>query len=172
LGIVLKQSFKNTVITFAAFGIGGINALFLYTNFLEETYYGLVTYLLSTANLLMPLTAFGVQYAIVKFYSSYSVKEEKDKFLSFSLILPLFIALPFGFIGAYFYELIGTYLSKENSIIKEYTFVIYLVAIATAYFEIFYAWSRVQLPYVFGNLSRERFTRIIVMILLVLVALN
>ncbi|MFT5761969.1 MAG: hypothetical protein ACI8WA_001093, partial [Polaribacter sp.] len=52
MGIVLNQSIKNTIITFAAFGIGGVNALFLYTNFLTDDYYGLVTYLLSTANLL------------------------------------------------------------------------------------------------------------------------
>ena len=172
MGIVLKQSFKNTVITFAAFGIGGVNALFLYTNFLSDEYYGLVTYLLSTANLLMPLTAFGVQYAIVKFYSSYTDTIQRDRFLSFSLLLPFFIALPFGFIGAWFYEQIGAYLSEENPIIKDYTFIIYLVAITTAYFEIFYAWARVQLKSVFGNLMREMFTRIVVSILLVLVALK
>ena len=73
----LKQSFKNTIITFAAFGIGGVNTLFLYTNFFTDEYYGLVTFLLSTANLLMPLTAFGVQYSIVKFFSSYTSKFEK-----------------------------------------------------------------------------------------------
>jgi len=125
LGIVLKQSFKNTVVIFAAFAIGGVNALFLYTRFLTDEYYGLVTYLLATANLLMPLTAFGVHYSIVKFYSSYTSKKEKDKFLSASLLLPLCIALPFGFIGTLFYEQIGIYLSQENEIIKDCTWVLY-----------------------------------------------
>ncbi len=169
MGIVLKQSFKNTLITFVAFAIGGTNALFLYTNFLEDQYYGLVTYLLSAANILMPLTAFGVQYSIIKFYSSYSLKLEKDKFLSSSLLLPLLIAIPFGFIGSLFYEQISTYLSLENEIIKDFTWVIYLVAIATAYFEIFYAWSKVQFQSVFGNVLKEIFSRVAAMILLVLV---
>tara|TARA_R110002124_G_scaffold137727_6_gene300720 strand:+ start:692 stop:2152 length:1461 start_codon:yes stop_codon:yes gene_type:complete len=169
LGIVLKQSFKNTIITFAAFGIGGINALFLYTNFLTDEYYGLVTFLLSTANLLMPLTAFGVQYSIVKFFSSYTSKFEKDKFLTSSLVLPLLIALPIGFFGTVFYEQISNYLSLENPVIKEFTWVIYLVAIATAYFEIFYAWAKVQMQSVFGNILKEMFSRIAVMILLFLV---
>jgi len=172
LGIVLNQSFKNTIITFVAFGIGGINALFLYTNFLTDEYYGLVTYLLSTANLLMPLTAFGVQYSIVKFFSSYTSKLEKDKFLSSSLIFPLFIALPFGFLGSVFYEQISNYLSIKNPIIKDFTWVIYLVAIATAYFEIFYAWAKVQMQSVFGNVLKEMFSRIAVMILLILVFLK
>ena len=172
MGIVFKQSFKNTVITFAAFGIGGINALFLYTSFLTDEYYGLVTYLLSTANLLMPLTAFGVQYSIVKFFSSYTSKLEKDKFLTSSLFFPLLIAIPFGFLGTVFYEQIGSLLSIKNGVIKEYTWVIYLVAVATAYFEIFYAWAKVQMQSVFGNVLKEMFSRVMVMVLLILVFLK
>ena len=172
MGIVLKQSFKNTIVTFAAFAVGGVNALFLYTEFLTDEYYGLVTFLLSTANLLMPLTAFGVQYSIVKFFSTYTSKLERDKFLSSSLILPLFIALPFGFLGTVFYEQISNHLSIENPIIKDFTWVIYLVAIATAYFEIFYAWAKVQMQSVFGNVIKEMFSRVAAMILLSLVFLE
>jgi len=172
LGIVFKQSFRNTLIIYLGFVFGGINALFLYTRFLKDEYYGLVTYLLSTANLLMPLTAFGVQFTIIKFYSFYQTKPEKDAFLSSMLLLPLIIAIPIGFIGSLFYNQIGDLLSEENPIIKEYTFVIYLVAIATAYFEIFYAWSKVQLQSVFGNILKELWNRIVAMILLFAVFLD
>lgn len=160
MGIVFKQSLKNTITIYIAFAIGGVNALFLYTAFLEDTYYGLVTYLLSTANILMPLTAFGVQYTILKFFSSYHTKKEKDRFLSTVVLLPLLVALPLGYIGNLFYEQISTYLSLKNPIIKEYTFVIYLVALATAYFEIFYAWAKVQMQSVFGNVLKELFSRV------------
>jgi O-antigen/teichoic acid export membrane protein len=132
MGIVFKQSIKNTFTIYLAFAIGGTNALFLYTSFLTEEYYGLVTYLLSCANLLMPLTAFGVHYSLLKFYSSYTEKAEKDRFLSFALFLPLLIAIPLGMLGNLFYESIATFLSLKNPIVKKYTFVIYLVALATA----------------------------------------
>ena len=166
MGIVLNQSFKNTLIVYLAFAVGGINTLFLYTRFLDEDYYGLVTFLLSSSNLLMPLTAFGVQYTIVKFYSSYESKLERDKFLSLAMVLPLLIAIPLGFSGSMFYEQISALLSIKNPIIKEYTFVIYLVAVATAYFEVFYAWSKVQFRSVFGNFIKEMYNRLVVMILL------
>ncbi len=172
MGIVLNQSFKNTVITYIAFGIGGINALFLYTQFLTEDYYGLVTYLLSTANVIMPLTAFGIQYTIIKFFSAYAITEEKDKFLSFAVLFPLVIAIPMGVFGSLFYEQISTYLSLKNPIIKDFTYIIYLVAIATAYFEIFYAWSKVHLQSVFGNLIKELYNRVVVMGLLFAVFLG
>lgn len=166
MGIVLKQSFKNMLIVYLAFAIGGINTIFLYTRILEGSNYGLVTFLLAAANLMMPLTAFGVQYTIIKFYSSYKTKIERDKFLGMALVLPLFIAIPFGFLGNIFYEQISTLLSLKNPIIKEYTYIIYLVAIATAYFEIFYAWSKVQFRSVFGNFIKEMYNRLVVMTLL------
>ena len=168
MGIVLKQSSRNTLIIFIAFAIGGINTLFLYTQFLTDTYYGLVVFLLSAANLLMPLTAFGIQYTIVKFFASYKTKIERDKFLSSAIILPLFIALPIGFFGNVFYEQVSVFLASKNSMIKDYTVVIYLVAIATAYLEIFYAWSKVQLQSVFGNGIKELYHRISTMILLLI----
>ncbi|HIP47858.1 MAG TPA: lipopolysaccharide biosynthesis protein [Lutibacter sp.] len=172
MGIVFKQSLRNTLIIYIAFAIGGVNALFLYTYFLKDEYYGLVTFLLSTANLLMPLTAFGVQYVIVKFYSSYKSKIEQDQFLSSALLLPLFIALPIGFIGTVFYEQISNYLSLKNEVVKEYTFVIYWVALFTAYFEIFYSWAKVQMQTVFGNLVKEMFSRVAATILLFLIYLK
>lgn len=172
MGIVLKQSSRNTLIIFIAFAIGGVNTLFLYTQFLTDSYYGLVVFLLSAANLLMPLTAFGIQYTIVKFFASYKTRVERDKFLSFALILPLFIALPLGFLGNVFYEQISSFLSSKNSMIKNYTFVIYFVAIATAYFEIFYAWSKVQLQSVFGNGIKELYHRVSTMLLLALIWLD
>ena len=141
MGIVLKQSFKNTLFIYLGFVFGGINTLFLYTRFLEDEYYGLVTFLLSSSNLLMPLIALGIHHTIVKFFSSYFTKVEKDKFLSSILFLPLLVALPMGFLGNAFYEQISSYLSEENTIIKDYTFVIYLIAFTCAYFEVFYAWA-------------------------------
>ncbi|WP_026777199.1 lipopolysaccharide biosynthesis protein [Polaribacter sp. Hel_I_88] len=166
MGIVLKQSFKNTLFIYLGFVFGGINTLVLYTRFLEDEYYGLVTYLLATSNILMPLIALGIHHTIVKFFSSYFTKSDKDKFLSSVLFLPLLVAIPMGFLGNLFYEQIGNYLSEENPIIKEYTFVIYLVAFTCAYFEVFHAWAKVHFQTVFGNVLKELYNRVAVMVLL------
>lgn len=166
MGIVAKQSFKNVIIIFLAFAIGGVNALFLYTRFLKEEYYGLVIYVLSASNLLMPLTALGVQYSIIKFFSAYKDKIQRDRFLTLSLILPLFVALPVGFFWSNIHDWIMTKIPQENLIIEDYTIYIYLVAVACAYFEIFYSWSRVQLKSVFGNVLKELWNRVVTMILL------
>jgi O-antigen/teichoic acid export membrane protein len=169
MGIVFKQSLKNTFFIYLGFAFGGINALFLYTNILEGQYHGLTVYLLATSNLLMPLIALGVHHTIVKFFSSYSTKLEKDRFLSSVLFLPFLIAIPIAYFGNLFYIEIGNRLSLVNPLIKDYTFVIYLIAIATSYFEIFYAWAKVQFQTVFGNILKELWNRVVVMILLLAV---
>ncbi len=123
MGIVLKQSFKNTLFIYLGFVFGGINTLVLYTRFLEDEYYGLVTYLLATSNILMPLIALGIHHTIVKFFSSYFTKADKDKFLSSVLFLPLLVAIPMGSLGNLFYEQTGNYLSEENRLLKNTLFV-------------------------------------------------
>jgi O-antigen/teichoic acid export membrane protein len=57
-------------------------------------------------------------------------------------------------------------LSKENDIVGNYIWHIYVLAIAMAYFEIFFAWSKVQMQTVFGNVMKEVFHRVCIMLLL------
>ena len=119
MGIVVNQSIKNTLITFVGFAIGAINMLFMYTHFLGEEYYGLTAFLLSTANIMMPLMAFGIQNTLVKFYAEHKSDPEKSRFLNLVLVLPLVIILPIFFFLFLFYGDIATLLSQENPIIFE-----------------------------------------------------
>jgi len=166
MGIVLKQSLNNTIILFLGFTLGGLNVLFLYTHFLHEDYYGLITFLLSTANLMMPLVVLGMQHTIIKFFSSYKTKLERDKFLTSALVLPLFIIIPIAIIGSIAYESISGWISQENIIIKPYTGYIFTIAIFMGFFEVFYAFSKVQLKTVFGNFIKEIFHRLSTTLLL------
>ncbi len=172
MGIVLKQSFFNTLILFSGFAIGGLNVLFLFTHFLHEDYFGLITFLLSTANIILPLLVFGMQHTIIKYYSSYKTKIEQDGFLMTSLFIPLVIIIPLALLGTYFYESIANWLSVENPMIKKYTYLIFIVAIFMGYFEVFYSWTKVQFNSVFGNFIKEIFARISTTILLLAVYFN
>jgi O-antigen/teichoic acid export membrane protein len=146
--------------------------LFLYTHFLHEDYFGLITFLLSTATIILPLLVFGMQHTIIKYFSSYKTKIEQDGFLISTLFIPLVVIIPLGFISVYLYESISNWLSLENSLIKDYTYLIFLVAIFMGYFEIFYAWTKVQFNSVFGNFVKEIFARICTSFLLVAVYLQ
>ena len=172
MGIVFKQTSWNIVTITVAILIGGINTLYFYPEFLKEQYYGLVVFLLATSNLLQPLMSFGAQHTIIKFFSSFKNIKEKDEFLSSIIFLPLFFILPVCFLVVQFHDLIAEFLSVKNPIIKSYVWVIFLVSFATSYFEVFYAWSRVQFKSIFGNILKEIYPRIAVFILLFLVSID
>ncbi|MGZ9733906.1 lipopolysaccharide biosynthesis protein [Flavobacterium sp. GNP002] len=155
MGIVLNQSLKNTIITYLGFGIGAINTLYLYPFFLGTVFYALTNYILSWANIIMPLLAFGMQNTLVKFYTQYKTEEERSRFLSFTVLIPFLLCIPLVLIGLFFFEPISLYLSKENPVVKDYLWLIPFIGLSMAYFEIFYAWARVHMHSVFGNFVKE-----------------
>ncbi|WP_341214527.1 polysaccharide biosynthesis C-terminal domain-containing protein [uncultured Wocania sp.] len=166
MGIVASQSFKNVVSTYLGFLIGAINTLFLYTEFLSDEYYGMVGYMLSLAYVIMPIMAFGVHNTLVKFYTSFKTRVSLNSFLTLMLFLPLLIIFPLIIITHFSYEIIGEFLSIKNSIIKNYLWHTLVIAIALAYFEVFFAWTKVHMQTVFGNFMKEVFHRVGTMILL------
>lgn len=166
MGVVFKQSLNNTIVTYLGFGVGAVNVLFLYTNFMSDEYYGLVNVVLSAAMVLMPILAFGVPNTLIKFYSSFKDERTTDGFLTLMLFLPLLLILPVAGLTFVAHEAIGNFLSKENPIVKNYVWPIFWIGMAMAYFEVFYAWSRVRMRSVFGNFMKEVFSRVGVTFLL------
>ena len=166
MGIVASQSIKNTITTYLGFGIGAINVLFLFTNFISDTYFGLITFILSTANIMMPLMAFGTHNTIIKFYTVFKTRQSQNSFLTLMMFLPLVVIIPVGLVGHLSFETISHWLSHKNAIIKDYYWLIYVSAIVFAYFEVFYSWSRIHMQSVFGNFMKEVFHRLGTMALL------
>lgn len=166
MGIVVNQSIKNTIITYIGFAIGAANTLFMYPHFLGAKFYGLTGYLLSAANVIFPLMAFGVHNTLVKFFSHYKTEKEKNQFLSFVLFLPLLTIIPIFLIQFFFYDAIAGFLSKENPIVFDYVWQIPVIGLCMGYFEIFYAWVKVHLQSVFGGFIKEIVLRVLITIFL------
>lgn len=166
MGIVINQSIKNTVITYIGFAIGAANTLFMYPHFLGEKYYGLTGYILSSANVVFPLLAFGVHNTLIKFFTQYKTNQEKSSFLTFVLVLPLLLIIPILIFGTFFYDWIASFLSGKNPIVYDYVWQIPVIGICMGYFEIFYAWVKVHLQSVVGGFIKEILLRIFITIFL------
>lgn len=173
MGIVIKQSIKNTIITLLGFGIGAANTLFMYPYFLGKDFVGLTGYVLSTANILYPLMSFGIQNTLIKFFNDHN-KTEQDlsSYITYMLFLPLLFVIPSLIFFFGFYNEIANYESKENSIVYNFVWVIPIIALFMGYFEIFYAWLRAHMKSVFGSFVKEVFVRILITILLFAVYYN
>jgi O-antigen/teichoic acid export membrane protein len=170
MGIIAKQSFYNSVSIALAFLIGAFNTVYLYPTYMGSALQGLVVALLALSNLVQPFISFGVQHAVIKFYSSFETKEEKDKLLSFSLFLPLLVFTILLIITFFFHHQITDFIAAENEEMGKYAYLILAVAFSTSLFEVFYNWLRIQLYSVFGNFLKEFFPRVLIFTLLLIYA--
>jgi len=172
MSIVVKQSFFNLITIGIAFIIGAVNTLYLYPTFLGSKLQGLVIALLAISNLIQPFLSFGTQHAVIRFYSRYKSKKEKDAVLTLSLIIPFIVTIIVIPIFYLYYEQIKNVLFQSENALSKYAYVILFIAVSTSFFEIFYSWVRVKLKSVFGNFLKELYPRLLITSLLILYTLD
>ena len=168
MSIVVKQSFFNLITIGVAFIIGAVNTLYLYPTFLGSKLQGLVIALLAISNIIQPFLSFGTQHAVIRFYSRYKSKKEKNAVLTLSLIIPFIItsiAIPIFY---FYYDQFKVLLFQTENAFSQYAYVILFIAVSTSFFEIFYSWVRVKLKSVFGNFLKELYPRLLITSLLIL----
>ncbi len=73
MGIIGRQGFKKTVISYFGVLIGLISTLYIYP--LEETLYGVARFLISMAALLIPVLTFGTNSLVVRFFPVFRDKD-------------------------------------------------------------------------------------------------
>ncbi len=166
MGIVIKQSIQNTIITYIGFAIGAANTILMYPYFLGDKYLGIANYILATGNILYPFMSFGIQNTLIKFFNQNKTKAELDGFMTFMLIIPLLLVVPFFGLGFLFYENIASFEAHKNPEIYPFVWIVPLIGLFIGYFEIFYAWLRAHMKSVFGGFVKEVFIRILVTIFL------
>lgn len=172
MGIVAKQSVLNTIYNYVGFIFGALNTLFLFTHIFNKTDYGLVTYLATTGNLLWPFLTFGMHNTLVKFYHSYTTQEEKNYFFSWILILPIITILIVFCAYLFFFNEIHGYFENANAVVSPYIWMIFVLGLCAAYFELFFSWAKIHLKSVSGNFIKAIFLRVVISFLLLLVYLN
>ena len=167
MGIVVRQSFLNLISIGIAFLIGAVNTLYLYPTFLGSKLQGLIIALLAISNLLQPFISFGTQHAVIRYYSKYNKKSDKDGLLTLSIIIPLVIVILFVPIFYAYFDQIRLYLFQSDQSLSKYAYVILFIAVSTSFFEVFYSWLRVKLKSVFGNFLKELYPRLLIAFLLI-----
>ena len=173
MGIVARQSIFNLISIGFGILLGALSTLYLYPAYLGEAFQGTVIALLAYSNLIQPFISSGLQHAVIKFYSQCESQAERDRLLWFSVCVPaLLIVVVLLPMFLRYQGVFLDYLTRTNAALGRYAYMIVFIAVATAYFEVFYNWLRVQLQSVFGNFLKEFYPRLLMVILLVCYALG
>ena len=176
LGIVVKQSIKNTLISYLGVLIGFINIIWLYPRFLDANQFGLTKLITSVAILSSQFAILGMGHITLKYFPLFRNKTKSHGgFLFISLMIPLigfiiFSALLWIFRGS----IIALYNSK-SPLFTDYFFFLFPMIGFTLFFNVLDFYVRSLFRTVFANFVKEillRFSYLIVIVLYWLDFLN
>jgi O-antigen/teichoic acid export membrane protein len=105
MSVVARQGFKYSIIGYIGFLLGTVS-IFIFMNNLE--FYGTLSYIMPTAEMLVPFVVFGISYSNVKFFNKVDKDGKRQNMLSLSLaavfinfivFLIVFFLIPYFFPG-------------------------------------------------------------------------
>ena len=163
-----KQSMVNAVSTYAGFALGALNTLVLYVHVLDVDTYGLLSWLLAAATLLMPWMTMGVPNTLLKFFPTIHNDLERAQFLGWMLWWPLVVILPLGILLVVWGDTAAAHWLQSPDAVSPYLIHFWAIGGFMAYFEVFYSLAKTRLKSVFGNVLKEVSHRLLITWLLVM----
>lgn len=156
MGIIKRQSIKNSIVNYVGVLIGAISVIFIYPQ-IDENDLGIIQFTMNTAILLAPLAGFALSLTAIQFYSDFHVDEKENSgylfLLSASTFLfsIFFVSLIniFRFSIAPFFGADAVKFLHALPYILIFTVIISLANLFTAYIALF---NRVVVPSVLQNL--------------------
>ena len=151
MSVIARQGFKYSLIGYFGFLLGTFSAIFVFPHDME--FYGKLRFMLSTAEMLLPIVVFGLSFSNVKFYTKTSADGKQQNFLSLSLlgIFLNFILFVAGYflINLLFPQLQETEIWQMKRLILPLILVLGFSAIFNKYISNF---KRIVIPNIFENL--------------------
>ncbi len=163
MGIVQRDSFRITLISYAGAGLGYLNKIFLFTNFLDTEQVGLANLLVTISLIYAQFAALGNRNIITRFFPFFHNKDNHHNGFLFGIIALslagfviatlLFVALqkPFALLYA-----------DSSPLLVDYAWYILPMAMATVFYNMFESYLRTLLSNVLPTLTHEIILRLFV----------
>jgi len=164
MGVIVRQSFKGSIVTYAGAFIGAFTTVFLYPYFLSPEIIGLTRVLIDSAMFLAFFAQIGIPNAIVKFQSHIQTPEYRQKLMKAIFYFPL---LGFLVVSAIFFvfktAFINSYSQKSPLFINYYYF-LFPFTLFCVYLSIYETYSTTLNRITIPRIIREIMIRILLII--------
>jgi len=168
MGIVIRQSFKSTFITYAGSVLGAITVIFLFPQFLTPEQIGLTRILLETSMICAFFSQLGVSNAVLRYYPYFRDSDGRHNgILVYALIVPLVGYILLIIFYLIFHNSIILYFKAESPLFVKYINLLLPLAFFNVYISVFEALSSTYLRIVIPRLVRE----VVIRLLLILITL-
>ncbi|WMJ73451.1 polysaccharide biosynthesis C-terminal domain-containing protein [Cytophagaceae bacterium ABcell3] len=172
MGIIQRQSFIATLLSYTGIIIGYVNVALLFPKFFEPEHLGLRSVLMEFSLIMAQISLLGFRGVITRYFPYFKNEAKKHNgFLFFVILVPLLGFILLSTIALIFREQIFDIYVKTSPLIYEYyplIFVISFFMLLSIIFEIYAAYFNI----VVSNLIRDVFLRLSLSILILLFILD
>lgn len=157
MGVIQRQSIKNSIVNYLAVGIGAISTILVYPLIPQEDL-GMIKFVADTAAVFIPFAQFGLGQATILFFPQFRDEKNGHRGFLFLMLAPItiFALLVCGAIYV-FQDPIGSFFGADNKIkfLKLLPFVLCVLFFATfSNWLVYYIsnFNRIVIPSILSNL--------------------
>ncbi|HEV7348042.1 lipopolysaccharide biosynthesis protein [Telluribacter sp.] len=156
MGIIIRQGFKSSIVTYVGVLIGTFNVLILYNRFLSQEQLGLyASTLLTFPVIYMSLSLLGVPSVAVRFHSQFQDDAARRQLFTFLLVAPLAGLTAFVLLYLLFKPLYLDFYLDHSPLLVKYYYVFIPLTVGMVYLQVLEAYSRISLRIAVPSLIRE-----------------
>lgn len=167
MGIIIRQSFKSTLISYIGIVIGMVNVLWLMPQFFSPEQVGLFRLLQDIPLLIASFMQFGAANIADRFFPKFKTEDGKNNgFLFLLLTYPFLGYLVFLLSYWIFQSDIAAIYSGKSELFIDYMFYLIPLSLFVMYSSIFETYARIHMRIVVPTLIREIILRILFVLLI------
>ena len=171
MGIVQRDSIRIAVISYIGAGIGYLNKILLFTNFLTTEQVGLANILISIAAIYSQFSGLGMTGVAMRFFPYFKDKEKHHHgFLFWTSLISLFGFFLLTLIFVLFQSPIINFYSEKSPLLVEYSFYVIPLAFTTIYYNLLEVFLRSLMKTVVFSFINEIVLRLMISVSILLFA--
>jgi O-antigen/teichoic acid export membrane protein len=165
MGIVHKDGFKLSLVSYFGLGLGYVNRVLLFPNYLSTEQIGLANILLSVALIYAQFSALGLWGIILRFFPFFRNKEKQHHGFLFWASILMTVGFVFTtLVFLLFKPLVVSYFSAQAKLLVDYYYYIIPLGLATMFFMVYDSYLRSMLKTVVPSFINEVVLRLMVMV--------
>lgn len=161
MGIVARQSIKNFFWSNIGILLGALYTFLIIPRVFEENpaQWGMIQLIIYYNQILLPLTLLSIPTVILKYFPSFRKQGKSNELYSLSLVIICGTVVVVGILFAIFRNYL---LSEKDSVehLSQYILIVIPILLLSSLFEVYAAWSKVNLKSTVPNFLKDSFLKI------------
>lgn len=168
MGIIIRQSIKNTILSYLGVALGFVSTILLFPNILTADQYGLTRVLISLALVSSQFAHMGMKNTIIRYFPYFEhSKNAKARLLTLTVGIPAAGFFLFAVLFFLFKDQLIYYYTDQSALFGDYYLFLLPLVLFVLFYEVLNSFVRALQDSVTGSFVNEVLVRALVIILLI-----